>query len=32
MIILILLSFPVFGFLWGVFCNLLIQRLLLVDA
>lgn len=28
----IFLSLPVFGLLWGAFCNLLIERLLLVDA
>lgn len=32
MMALILLSLPVFGFLWGAFCNLLIERLLLVNA
>lgn len=32
MTVLILLSLPVFGLLWGAFCNLLIERLLLVDA
>lgn len=32
MMLFILLSLPVFGLLWGAFCNLLIARLLLVDA
>lgn len=32
MILLSLISLPVFGLLWGAFCNLFIQRLLLVDA
>lgn len=32
MTLFILLSLPVFGFLWGAFCNLLIARLLLVDV
>lgn len=32
MTVFILLSLPVFGLLWGAFCNALIQRLLLIDA
>lgn len=32
MTLFILLSLPVFGLLWGAFCNFLIERLLLVDA
>lgn len=32
MTLLILLSLPVSGLLWGAFCNVLIQRLLLIDA
>lgn len=31
-IIIIVMMLPVFGLLWGAFCNLFIQRLLLVDA
>lgn len=32
MLIVILLSLPVFGLLWGAFCHVLMQRLLLIDA
>lgn len=32
LMLLILLSLPVFGLLWGAFCHALIQRLLLIDA
>lgn len=31
-IFIMVMMLPVFGGLWGAFCNALIQRLLLVDA